>query len=160
MGGGSDDQGRGLSIERGADGSLIIAAARSYGVHYSSVCLALNRKAIIEREKTMNISSVTSGSNVSYTAASTDTSSLEKQVTSLQADLKKVNDSKDDQATKDKKAQVIQQQIQQLQQEILKQKGKTGSNSANPSEEAVSTMAPKASIGQVANSDRTFDVRV
>ncbi|MGO4694624.1 FlxA-like family protein [Paenibacillus sp. 2TAB26] len=108
----------------------------------------------------MNLSSVTSGSKVSYSAVSTDTSSWEKQVTSLQAELKKVNDSKDDQATKDKKAQVIQQQIQQLEQEILKQKGKTSAAWAAPSEEAVSAVAPKAAIGQVANSDRTFDMRV
>ncbi|WP_141500643.1 FlxA-like family protein [Paenibacillus luteus] len=110
----------------------------------------------------MNISSATGSSTASYSAASSAASSLEKQVSSLQAELKKVNDSKDDQATKDKKAQVIQQQIQQLQQEIAKQKAEASTNKASGLEvnENANVSAPKAVTGPVANSDRTFDVRI
>jgi hypothetical protein len=77
-------------------------------------------------------------------------------LTSLQAELKKVNDSKDDQATKEKKAQVIQQQIQQLQQEIAKQKTTAGADDASRSEASAIAIVStaKAATGPVANSDR------
>ncbi|WP_139996756.1 FlxA-like family protein [Paenibacillus paridis] len=110
----------------------------------------------------MNISSTTGNSTASYSAVSSTASSLEKQLSSLQAELKKVNDSKDDQATKDKKAQVIQQQIQQLQQEIAKQKAEASTNKAGGQDvnANANVNAPMAVTGPVANSDRTLDVRV
>ncbi|WP_419875765.1 FlxA-like family protein [Candidatus Pristimantibacillus sp. PTI5] len=112
----------------------------------------------------MNLSSLTSSSPSaysSYQSASPGTSSLEKQLSGLQAELKKVNDSKEDQAAKEKKAQVIQHQIQQLQQEIAKQKTKaSAAGGESRSEAQAGSQISKPAAGPAANSDRTFDMRV
>ncbi|MDQ8736926.1 hypothetical protein [Paenibacillus sp. LHD-38] len=72
-----------------------------------------------------------------------------------------MNDSKDGQAVKEKKAQVIQQQIRQLQQAIAKQRTKASSAGGEGlTGVQASVQTANAAVGAVANSDRMFDMRV
>ena len=77
----------------------------------------------------MNISSVSSTANGSYTAASSsdEITQLEKEKTNLQKELKEVNQSKEAAKTKQQKVQQLQNQIQQIDAQIQQLKSqKTG----------------------------------
>jgi predicted nucleic acid-binding Zn-ribbon protein len=84
----------------------------------------------------MSISSISSTTNSSYVASSSnnDVSGLESQKKSLQAQIQQVNSGKDDAKTKQAKIATLQSQIQQIDSEIqLKQSSKTTNQKVQPS---------------------------
>ncbi|OAB47242.1 FlxA-like family protein [Paenibacillus antarcticus] len=78
----------------------------------------------------MSISSISGTSSTSYSSSTNDTSSLEKQLAKLQAELKTENASKDDASTKEKKVAQLEQQIQLISAQITQRSSNTSQSSA------------------------------
>ncbi|EFM08632.1 conserved hypothetical protein [Paenibacillus curdlanolyticus YK9] len=82
----------------------------------------------------MSIASVSGRTSTAYSAnASTasNTADLEKQRTALQAEIRKEQQSKDDQKSKNEKLQQLQQQLQQIELQIAQKRSSASGSSGS-----------------------------
>lgn len=100
----------------------------------------------------MNISSVSS-TNSNYSSGNDSTIvQLESQRTALQKELQSVNQSKEDEKTKEQKMQQIQMQIQQIDAQIQQLKAKRSSGNGQNEQ-------PSAEKNSIIISESSFDVQ-
>lgn len=88
----------------------------------------------------MNITSVTSSASYTFSAGSGDeVTQLENQKASLQKELQKAYQSKEDEKTKQQKVELLQQQIQQIEAQIQQLKTKAAGQGLKTEQAAAGT---------------------
>lgn len=109
----------------------------------------------------MKISSTSSG-YASASSASAGTDDLEKQKTKLEADIKTEQQSKDDEKTKEKKLELLQAQLQQIEQQIAQRKnGASAQTAAAGQTDGKATDARTARLGvNLAEAEGGLDISI